>query len=89
MVFTCPCYLEPTFHAHATASGLGLRFRRTEEGVNSYREITEKEARKALQLSHVLVLNFLSLHNEYFNLGLKDEIQPRLQAFLKIWKSKE
>jgi len=36
-------YLEPTFHAHATASGLGLRFRRADEGLNSYKEITEKE----------------------------------------------
>ena len=83
--FYSPCYLEPTFHAHATASGLGLRFRRTDEGVNSYKETTEKEARKALQLAHALVLNFLGLHNDYFKLGLDDEIHPRLQAFLKIW----
>jgi hypothetical protein len=87
--FYGPCYLEPTFHTHATASGLGLRFRRTDEGVNSYREITEKEARKALQLSHVLVLNLLSLQNDYFKLGLDDEIHQRLQAFMKVWKKSE
>lgn len=84
--FYSPCYLEPTFHAHATASGLGLRFRRTEEGSNSYKENTEKEARKALQLAHALVLNFLGLHNDYFKLGVDDEIKPRLQAFMNIWR---
>jgi hypothetical protein len=83
--FYSACYLEPIFHAHATASGLGLRFRRTEEGFKSYKEITEKEAQKALQLAHVLLLNFLDLHNDYFKLGLDDEIQPRLQAYLTIW----
>ncbi len=84
--FYGPCYLEPTFHAHATASGVGLRFRRTDEGVNSYKEITEKEARKALQLGHVLVLNFLSVHNDYFKLGLDAEIQPRRQAYMSVWR---
>ena len=38
--------------------GLGAAIPPHEEGVNSYREITEKEARKALQLSYVSVLNF-------------------------------
>jgi len=80
-----PCYLEPTFHTHATASGLNTRFRRTDDGLNSYQEITEKEARKALHLAHNLVLFFLAHQNDYFKLGLDNEIQPRFSAFLKIW----
>jgi len=83
--FYGPCYLEPTFHTHATASGLNVRFRRTGEGMNSYQEMTEKEARKALQLAHNLALAFLVLQNDYFELGLDDEIQLWLRAFLKIW----
>ncbi len=47
--------------------------------------MTEKEARKALQLAHALVLNFLDLNNDYFKLGLEDDIQLRLQAFMNIW----
>ena len=64
------CYLTPTFHSHATGFGLGARFRRTENGGNSYQEISEKEARQPILLAHNLVLRHLALQNEYFNLGL-------------------
>lgn len=39
------CYLEPTFHSHATGYGLGARFRLTSKGSISYRETSDKEAR--------------------------------------------
>jgi hypothetical protein len=38
------------------------------------------------QLAHAVMLNCVGCHNGYFKLGLDDEIQPRLQGFLKIWK---
>jgi hypothetical protein len=79
------CYLEPTFHLHATGFGLNYRFRRTEQGGKSYVETSEPEARMALQLAHNLILYFLDFQNEYFDLGLADEIKPRLAAFLRIW----
>jgi hypothetical protein len=79
------CYLEPTFHTHATSFGLGARFRRSDEGTNAYQATTEKEARKALRLAHLLVLRLLTLHNDYFKLGLDDKIRPRFVAFQKIW----
>ena len=80
------CYLTPTFHSHATGFGLGARFRPTKEGSNSYQETSEKEARQSILLAHNLVLRHLTLQNEYFNLGLDTEIQPRIDAFLRIWK---
>lgn len=83
------CYLTPTFHSHATGFGLGARFRRTEDGANSYQETSEPEARQAIMLAHNLVLRHLGLQNEYFNLGLDEEIQPRIDAFPPIWKSSE
>jgi len=80
------CYLTPTFHSHATGFGLSARFRPTERGTNSYQETSEKEARQAIMLAHNLVLRHLTLQNEYFKLGLNEEIQPRVDAFLRIWK---
>jgi hypothetical protein len=80
------CYLTPTFHSHATGFGLSTRFRPTERGTNSYQETSEKEARQAIMLAHNLVLRHLTLQNEYFKLGLNEEIQPRVDAFLRIWK---
>jgi hypothetical protein len=79
------CYLTPTFHSHATGFGLSARFRRGESGVG-YQEISEHEARQAILLAHNLVLRHLALQNEYFSLGLDAEIQPRIDAFLRIWK---
>ena len=83
------CYLTPTFHSHATAFGLGARFRRNEDGATSYQETSAAEARQALLLAHNLVLRHLGLQNEYFKLGLDEEIQPRIDAFSPIWKASE
>ncbi len=83
------CYLTPTFHSHATGFGLGARFKRSDEGVNSYQESSESEARLAILLAHNLVLRHLALQNEYFNLGFDREIQARVDAFTSIWKASE
>jgi hypothetical protein len=80
------CYLTPTFHSHATGFGLSARFKPTEQGSNAYQETSEKEARQAILLAHNLVLRHLTLQNEYFKLGLEAEIQPCIDAFLRIWK---
>lgn len=77
--------VTPTFHSHATGFGLSARFRRVETGV-AYQEMSEPEARQAILLAHNLILRHLTLQNEYFNLGLDEEIQPRVDAFLRIWK---
>ena len=70
--------------------GLGARFRRNEDGATSYQEISEAEAaRQALLLAHNLVLRHLGLQNEYFKLGLDEEIQPRIAAFTPIGNASE
>jgi hypothetical protein len=83
------CYLEPTFHSHATAFGLARRLYRTEDGVNSFRETSEKEARTAVLLGHNLSLRLLSLQNEHFKLGLDVQVQARVDAFLTIWRDSD
>lgn len=81
------CYLTPTFHSHATGFGLDARFREDGDGAISYQETSETEARQALLSAHSLVLWHLGFQNEYFNLGLDEEIQPRIDAFTPIWKA--
>lgn len=80
------CYLFPTFHSHATGFGLGARFRPSERGTISYQESSPAEANDALIQAHTLIIRHLVLQNEYFNLGLKSEIQARIEAFGRIWK---
>lgn len=82
------CYLIPTFHSHATGFNLSERFQRTEGG-NSYQEMSEKEANKATKLAHLLLIRHLTLQNEYFKLGLDAEIQPRINAFVPIWRRED
>ncbi len=79
------CYLTPTFHSHATGFDLSVRFKRGDSGVG-YQEISESEGRQAILLAHNLLLRHLVLQNEYFKLGLDEEIQPRIDSFLRIWK---
>ena len=81
------CYLEPTFHSHATAYGIGTRLRETEEGAHTFNETTEPEARRAVLLGHNLILRLLGLQSEYFGLGLEAEIRDRVSMFPKIWGS--
>lgn len=82
------CYLEGTFHSHPTAYSLGRRLRETEEGGYTFRETTPKEAGMAVILGHNLILRLLMLENEYFNLGLKEDIEERLKVFAQIWGKK-
>ena len=79
------CYLEPTFHSHPTAYGIGSRLRKIEEGGYTFNDTTEKEARMAVLLGHNLILRLLGFQNGYFDLGLEAEIQERINMFPKIW----
>jgi hypothetical protein len=81
------CYLEPTFHSHATAYAVGTRLHETQEGTYTFNDITETEAHRAVLLGHNLILRLLWLQNEFFHLGLEAEIQERINAFSKIWDS--
>ena len=82
------CYLEGTFHTHPTAYGIGRRLRETGQGGYTFRETTQEEARMAVLLGHNLILRLLLLENEYFNLGLKENIEERLKMFPKVWNKK-
>jgi len=81
------CYLEPTFHSHATGFGLSQRLKRNQDNTGwTFREITEREARTALHLAHNLILRVLKLHEDYFKLGLEAEIQPRIDELPNVWE---
>jgi hypothetical protein len=78
------CYLEPTFLAHATPTGLDFRVRFTDSGPE-FKELSEPEADGALMRGHSLILGVLNHLNTYFNLGLSSEVGSRFEAFGLIW----
>ncbi len=81
-----PCYLIPTFVTHPTALGLESRFRGTETGF-IYRDRTVREAHKAALHGHALMLRLLSHQNDYFQLGLEDEISSLYEGFPAVWSN--
>jgi ribosomal protein S14 len=81
-----PCYLEPTFHAHATAYGLGRRLRELANRVVIFEPGSQKEGRMALRRGHQLIVGLLGFHNEYFTLGLGREVQERVKMFSEVWE---
>jgi hypothetical protein len=84
------CYLEPTAHSHATMFGVVDRLQRTEtgfgDGVNAFRRGYEEEARRAVLLAHIVLLRLLWIEDRHFQLGLKDDIEARLDVFSRTWK---
>lgn len=82
------CYLQGTFHSHATSYGIGSRLRDTVDGGHTYRDTTEREARMAVLLGHNLILRLLWLQNAYFKLGLDSEIEGALKRFPSIWDTR-
>ncbi len=78
------CYLVPTYHAHAKASGLQMRLEMTDTGWSD-KKSSENEAHAAVMRGHCLLLKLFKQRNEYFNLGLQDEIRARWDAFDAVW----
>jgi len=83
------CYLEPTFHSHPTSLGLERRLRPSECGGFTYRDSSPQEATRAVLLGHNLVLRLLALQNNYFRLGLDEEVNSRFSAFAKVWDKQD
>lgn len=78
------CYLVPTYHAHAKASGLQMRLEQTDTGWND-KNSSENEAHGAVMRGHCLLLKLFKQQNAYSNLGLGDDIRARWDAFETIW----
>ena len=83
------CYLEPTFHSHATAFGLERRIYDAGSNGYSYRETSEDEAGIALVLGHNVLLQMLQLQDDYFQLGLDEELSALGAEFLRIWRRED
>jgi uncharacterized protein DUF5677 len=79
------CYLVPTYHIHAKASGLQMRLEKTDAEWND-KDSSEREASGAVMRGHCLLLKMFKQQNSYFNLSLDNEVRARWDAFDAIWK---
>jgi Family of unknown function (DUF5677) len=78
------CFLVPTSFIHPTAFGLESRSGTIDDGL-VFKDLSEPEAHDAVMRGHGLILRLLKQQNNYFQLGLDDELSARWEAFPPIW----
>jgi hypothetical protein len=78
------CFLVPTAFIHPTAVGLESRSGTIDDGL-VFKDLSEPEAHDAVMRGHGLILRLLKQQNNYFQLGLDDELSLRWEAFPPIW----
>jgi hypothetical protein len=78
------CFLVPTSFIHPTAFGLESRSGTIDDGL-VFKDLSEPEAHDAVMRGHGLILRLLKQQNNYFQLGLDDELSLRWEAFPPIW----
>lgn len=83
-VFYPQFYLEGTAQSHANMFGIERRLVR-EKGSVSYKETSEEEARFAVHLGHHLMVRLLALQDDYFSLGLGNDVQKCADDFGAVW----
>lgn len=84
------CYYEPTLQTHSTVSSLVYRLKLRDDGGLSFDEGAQHDkADLALIGAHNLILYVLKIVNEYFKMGLENEIEERFADFLLVWKKEK
>lgn len=84
-ILYAPCYLDPTFHAHATTTAIVRRLTYTPDGSRFDGEPTRAWAAHSVRFAHLLLLIGLSIQNRHFGLGLETELQRRHDEAVQAW----
>jgi Family of unknown function (DUF5677) len=80
------CYVMPLLQAHPSASSIMNRLEDVGGVVNFDMKSSTGIVVWPLICAHNLVLRVVDLHNDYFKLGVDDEIKERADDFLACWK---
>ena len=82
------CYYEPTLQAHATVTSLTARLLAKDGGITFNEGAQHEKAKQALIGAHNVIILVIVFQNEYFKLGIEDEIKDRCSDFHQVWESK-
>jgi hypothetical protein len=83
------CYLEPTAHSHATPLSLAERVTGTPNGGISFNHEPQRDrADLALFYAHRLMIYNIEVQNDYFELGLGQEIVQCAKECAEVWKDR-
>lgn len=85
-----PCFFHPTMQVHTTVPSLCSRLKLKEDGVLTFIDGSQhKEADNSLKSAHLLILMIVDIVNDYFKMGLKEEVDNLFKDFELIWRVKE
>lgn len=85
-----PCFFHPTLQVHTTVASLCSRLKLRDDGGLSFIDGPQHEiADFSLQCTHHLILYIIDAVNDYFKMGLQEEIEDRFRDFQLIWGVKE
>lgn len=80
-------YYEPLLQAHATVSSLIYRLKmKGDDGLTFHEGAQHEKADLTLIGAHNLILYIINIVNDYFKMGLDDEIEECFSDFLLVWK---
>lgn len=83
------CYFMPTLQTHSTASAVFAQMAdHPSAGLTFDGDAQRQYVDDALMGAHCVMLFVLEGQNEYFNLGLREEIAQRCEDFTEIWGTK-
>jgi hypothetical protein len=85
-----PCFFHPTLQVHTTVVSLCSRLKLKDDDKLTFIDGPQhKEADFSLNCAHNLILSVLDAVNDYFKMGLQEEIEERFRDFKLIWGPEE
>ena len=85
-VLYAPCFFNPTLHIHSTAVSLSSRLKSRADGGLTFIEGPQYNIVDfSINCAHSLIISVLTTVNDYFKMGLQEEIEKRFEEFKTIW----
>jgi hypothetical protein len=81
------CNFIPTLHVHATFFAFKDWVEFSNEGMEWKPDAEEAMVGYAMSSAHLVLLHVLKTHNDYYKLGLDDELQARFEDYKACWGS--
>lgn len=79
------CYFMPTMHTHPTFFSFKEWVEFSDDGMEWKPDAERRAVSHAMPAAHFIMLHVLKTHNDYFELGLDDELEGRGKDFQASW----
>lgn len=80
------CYYLPTLQTHTTVTAIIKRLVAREDGNIGFNDGAQrKAAHEAMLLAHNLIIQVIDTQNDYFSLGMEEEIKELVSGFQEAW----